>query len=369
VRGLLLKLAEAALRDEEFAATVYRRIAELQGGPLKGRLLEMAMVEERHASFWREFLRKRGVEPKFAASRIRTTLYAIAAKVLGVGLTLRLLEAGERNAVELYSRILESGDLTDRERHMLEGIIEDELLHEDELAREESKFEEFISHIRDAVLGMNDGLVEVLSVSMGLVGAYGDPLYVALGGLIVGAAGALSMGVGAFASVRAQRQVQESMLRRVAIVTKYARRALKRRLLSRLVSRGYSDELSKALADEVLSKPPLLSKLLAEEEYGIREEQLEDPVKAGLYTGSSYMVGALAPLLPYLFGLPIHISMPLSLLFAGALLGLTGIIIAITAGLTPWKKSVELILAGFSSALATFIIGRLASALLGIELG
>ncbi|RLE97627.1 MAG: hypothetical protein DRJ96_03350 [Thermoprotei archaeon] len=187
-------------------------------------------------------------------------------------------------------------------------------------------FEEFISHIRDAVLGMNDGLVEVLSVSMGLVGAYGDPLYVALGGLIVGAAGAISMSVGAFASVRAQMQVQEGVLRRVAVVARYARRTLRRRLVGRLVSRGYSERVSEAIANEALRSPSLLSRLLAEEEYGVSEEQLEDPVKAGLYTGSSYMVGALAPLLPYLLGLPIQVSIPLSLLFASALLSLTGVI-------------------------------------------
>ena len=52
------------------------------------------------------------------------------------------------------------------------------------------------------MLGMNDGLVEVLSVSVGLAGVYGNPFYVALGGLIVGIGGVLSMAIGVLISVR-----------------------------------------------------------------------------------------------------------------------------------------------------------------------
>jgi len=78
--------------------------------------------------------------PESAVSRVRVVLYVAAAKMLGVGLTLRLLKAGERGAVELYSRILEHGELTEHERRVLEEIVEDELLHEDELMREEPRF-------------------------------------------------------------------------------------------------------------------------------------------------------------------------------------------------------------------------------------
>ncbi len=89
------------------------------------------------------------------------------------------------------------------EKDKLRRILEDELLHE-----EESMFKDFMDHVRDAILGMSDGLVEVLSVSAGLAGVYGNSFYVVLGSTIVGIAGALSMGIGAFTSVRAQKQVK-----------------------------------------------------------------------------------------------------------------------------------------------------------------
>ena len=51
------------------------------------------------------------------------------------------------------------------------------------MAEEEEIFRDmknFLDHIRDAVLGMSDGLVEFLSVTAGLAGAYGNSLSVAI---------------------------------------------------------------------------------------------------------------------------------------------------------------------------------------------
>ncbi|RLG73076.1 MAG: hypothetical protein DRO23_09555 [Thermoprotei archaeon] len=76
------------------------------------------------------------------------------------------------------------------------------------MAEEGEIFRDMLDHIRDAVLGVSDGLVEVLSATAGLAGAYGNPLSVAIGGTIVGIAGILSMGIEAFTSVRAQTQIR-----------------------------------------------------------------------------------------------------------------------------------------------------------------
>ena len=78
-----------------------------------------------------------------------------------------------------------------------------------------------MNYVSDAILGMSDGLVEVLSVSAGLAGAYGNPFNVALGGLIVVIAGALSMGIGSFTSVRAQKQVRLGVLTRIFLASRY----------------------------------------------------------------------------------------------------------------------------------------------------
>ncbi len=216
---------------------------------------------------------------------------------------------------------------------------------------------------------MNDGLVEVLSVTSGLAGAYGDPFHVALGGVIVGAAGVLSMGIGAFASVSAQRQVHEGVLQRIKTASRYVTHVFKERIMSYIMRKGFSKEISKAVAGESSKNHRLLSKIIAVEECGLKEEALENPFKAGLYTGLFYVFGAFVPLIPYFLALPITMAIILSLFLSAVVLATTGFMIAISANLALKRKMIEMILAGLGSAGATFVIGRAASFLLGIEIG
>ena len=365
----VLRVAVESLADEMFAVEIYRRLASLYRSEItRAKLLRIAEMEEGHVEYWRGFLERRGYDPSTVRiNRLKVALYTALFRLLGLGLTLRILEIDEREAAEVYSKLIDHPELSEEEKRGLTKLLEDELVHEEEFSREESRFEEFLQHVKDAVLGMNDGLVEVLSVTTGLVGVYGDPFHVALGGLIVGAAGALSMGIGAYASVKAQRQVHEGLLRHVGVAARYAARVFRDRVVGYMTRKGFSREVSEALAEESVKNEKLLSRIVAEEEYGLREESLEDPSKAGLYTGFFYMVGAALPLVPYFAGLTISVALVLSLVFAGLALAVTGSIIALSANLPVKRKVVEMVLFGLGSAAATFVIGRLASILFGIE--
>jgi VIT1/CCC1 family predicted Fe2+/Mn2+ transporter len=184
----------------------------------------------------------------------------------------------------------------------------------------------------------------------------------------VGVGGALSMGIGAFTSVRAQRQVRLSLLERIRLASRHAAHVLKKRIAGYMLRKGLSQRLSEMLAEEAARRPELMSSIVASEEYGLSEAALEDPVKAGLYTGIFYALGAVVPLLPYFAGAAIPIALPLSFFFAALMLAATGFIIAVSAGLSYPSKMLELVAAGLGSAILTFAIGRVASILLGINI-
>ncbi len=364
----LARIGVEALHDELFASRIYLELSRMYGEELSNKLRRLSEIEKSHAEFWRRVLRKRGVEvDSVGVSRAKILVYKVLFRLIGLGLTLRLLEMDEVKAVEMYSMLMESGELSEEEKAGLRKILEDELLHEQEFSSEKSRFEEFLSHIREAVLGMNDGLVEVLSVTAGLSGAYGAPLPVALGGFIVGVAGALSMGVGAFVSAKSQREVHVGVLRRVTLAARYVGHLLRERVRWFMSRKGFSEPLAEMISREAGDNPKLLSRIVSEEEYGIREEGLENPGKAGLYTGAFYLVGALIPILPYLLPQSIVASTILSFLLAGVALGFVGFLIAVTAGISARRKIFEMVLSGLGSALATYMIGRLASITLGIE--
>ena len=361
--------AKKMLLDELLSASIYRNLASMyKRKSVIEKLLRMADMETRHAKFWASFLIKRGVDVSgIKITRLEVLLRTMFYRLIGIGLILKLLELGEREAIKIYASLIEDKELSIDEKRELRSILEDELLHEDELIEEESVFKDFLEHVRDAVLGMSDGLVEILSVAAGLAGAYNNPLNVALGGTIVGIAGALSMGIGSYTSVRAQRQVRVGILESIKLASRYVAHLLRRKIEEYMKNKGFSNEVSRKIADEASSNKDLLAKIVAEEKYGLKEEKLEDPRKAGLYTGVFYIIGAIVPLTPYYVGLPIIISLPLSFLIASIMLMIVGFVIAVLAGLSIKKKMLELVIAGLGSAALTYIIGRLASLLLGIE--
>jgi len=364
----LISLAEEALADEALAIEIYSAAAKLSRDEnTRRRLLEIAEMERKHLSFWKSFLEKRGAEYRMRVSPLKVRFHAFLIRVLGLALAFKIMESGEREAITMYAMMLEHPDIAEDEREKLKEILVEELLHEHELAEEESRFTDLLSHVRDMVLGMNDGLVEILSVTAGLAGAYGDPFMVGLSGLVVAIAGSLSMGIGAYAAAKSQKQVHEGVLGRVRLAAKYASRLFMNRIRSLMVKKGYREEAADLIAGEIVQDPSLLARTIAEEEHGLREEAIEKPASAGLYTGIAYFISSLIPVTPYLLGLPILASLLLSIAAAGAALVIIGFIIAISANLPLKRKILEMMLAGFGSAAATYTIGRIFSMIFRIS--
>src|ERR1700685_4762072 len=68
--------------------------------------------------------------------------------------------------------------------------------------------------LRDLMLGLNDGLVASFAVTSGIAGAFANPRIVIMAGLAEMLGGAVSMGLAAFASARAQYEFYQSEIRR-----------------------------------------------------------------------------------------------------------------------------------------------------------
>lgn len=366
----IIQQAVNSLINELEALIIYTYLSKkVKHAELAEKLARLAEIENGHIKFWNDFLRRRGVNPAdFKVSKVKISLFKLMHKLLGVSLTIKLLENSEDKAVGVYSSMLNSSELTHEEKEGIKKILEDELIHEAELKVIEDRFVGFINHVRDIVLGMNDGLVEILSVSAGLAGAYVNPLYVAIGGSLVGIGGALSMGIGAYVSVKSHREVKESLIRRIRLNTSLVPNIVINKLITKFKVKGYSDDLTRKFADEMLTKPELLTEVVVSEELGFKEEALEDPVKSGFYTGLSYLVGALIPLTPYFTLMPINAALITSFSLASIMLSLSGTLIAITSNLSVKKKALEMVLTGVASALITYLIGTIARLLIGVEI-
>ena len=352
-------------KDEVTDSIIYEELSKREDDEKMREILEeLSRIERNHARFWRKVLERRGVEVKWGPSIWEVRLFLLLRRLLGAALTVKLLETAENSAVYKYLKALEEGDYTEEERRILRRVVEDELEHEALFKEEGSKRGEWFSHVRDMVLGMNDGLVEVLATVAGLAGAYANPLLVALGGLIVASAGTLSMAAGAYVSVKSQGEVIGGGLMRLRLMVEVMRDKLKDRLKGLFKQRGVKD--AEAVAEAIAKERRALYSTLAKEEFG-REEVEEGPGKAALYTGSFYLIGGMAPVVPFFLAGNITIALAGSLVLASAALGIVGLFTAIVSGISIKRKVLEMVAIGLGVSFITFIIGRLAGMILGVE--
>ncbi len=346
--------------DEHSAARLYAYLAGSEKSiELRERFAELARVETAHAAFWKAFLLKRGVTPA-EPSRLTFIWTRSLRHILGTRRYLSFLEISEQSAVESYYAFLNSAVIGDVEKSSVARLIEDELGHEEEL---ESQFNVLpADNVRDFVMGMNDGLVELLGAVTGLSAVYPTrPQVVGINGLVVGLAGALSMGIGTWVSVRSQRQVNEGIRRKTELLFSVSPRRARAELVRKLTASGMPADLTEEVADKLsLNKEAMMG--LLTETVPFHE------IRSALFTGAAYIVGLLFPVLPYFIARNSFTALALSVVFAGLALATVASIITLTAGSNQFRRKIrEMVISGLGAAALSYGFGRLVQVVFGIH--
>jgi vacuolar iron transporter family protein len=156
---------------------------------------------------------------------------------------------------------------------------------------------------RAAVFGVSDGLVSNVALILGVAAGfhYGqEPVRLAgLAGLV---SGAISMAIGEYISMTAQRELFERELElerhEIRRRPENERRELAHIYRSRGVDPGTADEL----ASQMMRDPDLALETHAREELGIDPGALGSPVGAAVSSFLAFAVGAIVPLVPWFLG-------------------------------------------------------------------
>jgi len=347
------KIIEDALkfyRNELNDSALYAALASIERDlDFRSKLEAISKMEAGHAEFWRGFLQERGVTPKVKGRVFFTGLIKFVRKIFGRVLIASLFELGESTAVSAYNSFLELPEITEEEKLKLKEVIMDELEHEKVFSRSKQLFH--VENFRDFILGMNDGLVEILGAVTGLSAVYPfNPLMVAISGLIVGVAGALSMGIGSFISVRSQRQVNDGIKKHMELLFKVSEKRAKEELLDKLASSGMPDDVAKDVVKKIGGRKEVVTNLLIEE---TREEEL----RSALYTGFAYIIGVFFPVVPYFFSISSLMALPFSIAFAGIVLAIVAIMVSVISGIQIKKKIFEMVTTGLGAAGLSYIFG------------
>ncbi|TAM84995.1 MAG: hypothetical protein EPN43_12000 [Jatrophihabitans sp.] len=156
--------------------------------------------------------------------------------------------------------------------------------------------------LRPTVFGMMDGLVSNFALIAGVAGASANTSTVSLAGLAGLVGGAFSMATGEYISVRSQNEATFAELEVERHELIHNRDAEIAELAQMYVARGVEPELAAQVAQQLSRDPDQALVVHAQEELGVDPHQLPSPWTAAVSSLLSFTVGAILPLVPYLFG-------------------------------------------------------------------
>lgn len=213
--------------------------------------------------------------------------------------------------------------------------------------------------VRDAVIGMSDGLTVPFALAAGLSGAVSSSKIVVLAGLAEIAAGSIAMGLGGYLAARTDAEHYEAERRREVEETKTMAQEETEEVVK--VFRGWG------LSDAEMA--PAVQAIIADEtrwvDFMMRNElRLEEPspgraVRSAGTIAVAYVVGGFIPLCPYMLSANIDDGLKTSVILTLAALFIFGVIKARFTALNPWRGGFQTMMIGGLAATAAFVIARI----------
>jgi vacuolar iron transporter family protein len=216
--------------------------------------------------------------------------------------------------------------------------------------------------LRPAVFGAMDGLVTNIALIAGVGGGGAESRTILLAGTAGLVAGAISMALGEYTSVRTQNEQIAAEIAREREELALHPQAEADELARIWIDRGLPEGPARQLADALKDHPEQALQMHTLEELGVSSTRLASPWVAAASSFCCFAVGALLPLLPYLLGT--SVLWP-ALATGGAGLFAAGAIAARFTGRRWWLGGIRQLLLGAAAATATFLIGLA----IGVEAG
>lgn len=345
------------LANERAEGAVYRELARKRTGEEREILLGLAEAEARHEAYWKNRLGEYVGLPRKAS--LDTRMKAWMARRFGSVFVLALMQSSEQR-----NEYVSDKDASDR-------LAADEAIHAEVVRGLAARGRARMSgDFRAAIFGANDGLVSNLALVLGMVGTGGSAHLVLVTGIAGLLAGALSMAAGEYVSVTSQKELLGANAPDPNASRSLPNLDVNQNELALVYrARGMSAEEAALRARQVFdsiieTNPPV-------------GEQPFDPAKAtavgaddgaedagsGLSAAVSsflcFAVGALIPVLPYIFGMSGSAAAIVACVVVGLALMFTGSVVGLLSGVEPGRRALRQLLIGYGAAGATYLLGSI----------
>jgi VIT1/CCC1 family predicted Fe2+/Mn2+ transporter len=353
------------IQTEVDACYLYHVLAENEDDSAISHIFkEMSDIEKSHAI---AFLNKHGLDQdQLPQPSKRAKVTHFIGKVFGYDYILGLLLDTEksvssgilksRTTTKTASSISDTAHVT-----ILKNIIDsNKSISGATLARFEKRHRSVGGNaLRAAVLGGNDGLVSNFSLVMGIAGATGGKSEVLLTGLAGLLAGALSMALGEWISVKSSQELYENQMQLELEELETNPEGEEKELALIYMSKGIPEDHARKMAKSIIADKDHAHDILVKEELGINAEELKgSAIEAALTSFVLFAIGAIIPVFPFFFAGGFW-GIFFSAISSAIGLFIIGSFITFFTGKSIWYSGFRQVLFGLCAAAITFGIGKL----------
>lgn len=360
------------IQTEIDACYLYNILAEQEQNPNIANIFrQMSEIERSHAL---AFMAKNNISPEpFPSPSGRAKLIHLLGRILGYDFILGIMMETEKkvsNTTVSSRKKLQPGTSSISDTaHMaiLKNILDTQSkVSGTEMARFEKRHKSVGGNaLRAAVLGGNDGLVSNFSLIMGVAGATQGNKEVLLAGMAGLLAGALSMALGEWISVKSSQELYENQMSLELEELEVNPEGEKKEIALIYMAKGIPEDQSQKMASEIISDKNKAHEFLIKEELGITIEDLEgSAMEAAATSFILFAIGAIIPVLPYFFTSGYNAVLLSSALSAVGLF-LIGATITLFTGRSIWYSGMRQVIFGLAAAAITYGIGSL----IGVQIG
>jgi len=222
------------------------------------------------------------------------------------------------------------------------------------------------TRIREFVFGAQDGLLTTVSVVSAFFGAKESNATILLAGFATGVAGMVAMTAGQFLSSKAEAEVKASEIEReLREISEHPAEELAE-LIEIYRLQGMSGEQARDAALAVARDPKKMLHVMAQAELGLEMEPAGSPLKDAAVMAPSFMLGAIVPILPYVFANHEPAFVASISLACLALFGI-GVVKARVTGQNPWRSGFEQFAIGAGAGVIGYVVGTLVPGLFGVK--
>ena len=194
---------------------------------------------------------------------------------------------------------------------------------------------------------------------MGVAGATGGQKEVLITGIAGLLAGALSMAMGEWISVKSSQELAENQMQLEMDELENNPEGEERELALIYMTKGIPEDQARKMASDIMSNKSHAHEVLVREELGINSDELKgSAMEAAVASFVLFAVGAIIPVFPFFFTGGWNGILLSSLMGAGGLF-VIGAAITLFTGRSVWYSGLRQVTFGLAAAAVTFGIGKL----------